>query len=222
MSDRVLVVAAHPDDEVLGCGGVMAKHADAGDEVHVLFIADGVTSRTSGGSDSLNARNQAASAACRILGSHPPVHLAMPDNALDSVPLLEIVQRIELVLTELVPSCIYTHSGGDLNIDHQYVQKAVLTAARPLPNSSVRAIYAFEVLSSTGWAAGDSSFRPNRFVEITPYLDRKLDALRCYDAEMRDFPHARSYRSVEALARYRGAAVGFHAAEAFDVLRELA
>jgi len=222
----VLVVAAHPDDEVLGCGGTLARHAAAGDSVDVLIVAEGATSRQPGSPGSATAQPaglaSAAAAAARALGARPPKLLGLPDNRLDSLDLLDLVQAVEAVVGEIRPEIIYTHHGGDLNVDHALVHRAVRTAARPLPGSPVRAIYAFETVSSTEWGGGavGAPFEPTRFVDIAANLDVKLQALRCYDVEMRPFPHPRSYEAVEAGARCAGAAVGLEAAERFVVVLE--
>jgi len=218
----VLVVAAHPDDEALGCGGTMARLADEGERIHVLFVADGVSARGQSHLDTgLEARRAAALRAMDILGAAPPIFLDFPDNRLDTVPLLDITQSIEGAIDTLKPRCVYTHHHGDLNIDHRIVHQAVLTACRPLPGSTVAAIYGFETLSSTEWEAGAPSFDPRRWVDIGRTLERKIAALEAYREEMRPFPHARSIENVRALAMYRGATVGRAAAEAFSVIREI-
>jgi N-acetylglucosamine malate deacetylase 1 len=218
----VLAIFAHPDDEVLGAGATLARHAVSGDSIHVLLVADGETSRAGGGAGRVNARAKAAAEAARILGAKPPSLLGLPDQRLDTVPLLDIVQRIEAEAKKIGPSVVYTHHPRDLNADHRIVAQAVMTAFRPLPNSPVRAIYACEIPSSTGWESpGIDSFTPRRFVNVSATLGKKREALRCYDAEMRPFPHARSYEAIEAMARWRGASAGLPAAEAFDVLREI-
>ncbi len=219
--NTILVVAAHGDDEVLGCGGVMARHAALGDAVHVLLLADGETSR---GAGDTNARQKAAQAAGKVLGVQSVTCLDLPDNRMDGLPLLDVVRKVENEVERTKPQIIYTHHGGDLNVDHQVVHRAVLTACRPLPSSTVREIYGFEVLSSTEWASTDqdaTAFRPVRFVATDRYFERKVEALHCYETEMRDFPHARSYGAVEALAKLRGAQNGLAAAEAFTVLRQI-
>lgn len=220
----VLVVAAHPDDEVLGCGGIIARHADAGDRVFSFILAEGATSRghVTGG-DEIERLQEAAQNAARVLGAEPPRFGGLPDNRLDSLPLLDVIERIEAVIEEINPSIVYTHHGGDLNVDHRIAYQAVVTACRPLPGAAVRAVYAFETVSSTEWAADATAgvFCPTRFVDISAQLDRKMDALGCYAVEMRPFPHARSIEAVAALARLRGASVGVTAAEALAVVREV-
>jgi LmbE family N-acetylglucosaminyl deacetylase len=220
---NVLVIVAHPDDEVLGAGGTIARHAARGDNVRILIIADGETSRPGAPPAAMAARQKAAADAARVLGAQLLGCLGLPDQRLDTVPLLEIVQKIEALARKDPPSLVYTHHPHDLNSDHRIVANAVMTAFRPVPGSSVRAIFACEIASSTEWAAPDpkTAFLPRRFVDISATLGRKTDALRCYDSEMRAFPHARSYEAVEALARWRGASVGLPAAEAFDILREI-
>jgi LmbE family N-acetylglucosaminyl deacetylase len=216
----VLVIAAHPDDEMLGCGGTLARHAASGERVDVLFVADGETSRISGDSVGVSSRRMAARQASAIIGAQPPRFLDFPDNQLDTVSRLEIIQRIEAAVADLQPSIIYTHHAGDLNVDHQLVAAAAITAFRPQPGSTVRAIYAFEVLSSTGWAGPDSGFSPNRFVDIGAQFSTKIAALKCYDREMRPSPHARSYEAVGAMASFRGMICGMEAAEGFHIIRE--
>ena len=220
MKKTILVVAAHSDDEALGCGGTMARHAMHGDTVHVLFLADGVTSRDKN-ADSC-ARNQAAINAAKLLGAQPPQFLNLPDNRLDTVPFLEIVQSVEKKIQELSPDTIYTHHGGDLNIDHEITHRAVMTACRPIPSQPVSSIYGFEVLSSTEWGSDNmNAFFPVHYVSIEGFYKEKLAALNCYAEEMRPFPHARSFEAVEALVRLRGCQVGLTAAEAFTVLRQI-
>jgi LmbE family N-acetylglucosaminyl deacetylase len=212
-SDTVLVVAAHPDDELLGCGGTIARHAREGAKVHVLFMTDGVGAR--GSSVGEAARRKSAEAALKILGAEAPVFLNFPDNAMDGVVLLDIVKKVEETVARVKPTIVYAHHGGDLNVDHQATHRATMTACRPLPGSSVRAIYGFEVLSSTEWSL--TPFQPARFAGID--IELKLKALREYHQEMREAPHARSYEAVKALAVVRGASAGLPAAEAFSVLR---
>ena len=227
MSRRVLVVAAHPDDEILGCAGTIARHVDLGDTVDVLIVAEGATSRgaardASADADALAELRAAAAAAAEVLGTNTPVFGGFPDNRLDTVPLLDVVKLVEAQCQAVSPEIVYTHHSGDLNIDHQVVARAVATAFRPLPGSGVHAIYAFETVSSTEWGLHtDAGSPPVRFVDIVAQLDRKRAALDCYDIEMRDFPHARSNEAVDALARVRGASAGLAAAEAFWVVREI-
>lgn len=216
----VLVVAAHSDDEALGCGGTIARHIEEGDVVHLVFMADGVHSRKKASKEDLMRRIEASKLAQSILGVSFMKSLELPDNKMDSVPLLEITQKLELILEDIQPSVIYTHHHGDLNIDHRLTHAAVMTACRPVPDSSVREIFGFEVLSSTEWSSKQTSpFVPNYFVDITQQLRTKLDALEAYAEEMRASPHSRSMAHVEVLAHHRGYSIGVDAAEAFEVYR---
>lgn len=222
----ILVVAAHPDDEILGCGGVLAAHVAEGDTVHVLIVAEGATSRDfrrdpQGRELELTALKAAASRAAVAIGAEVPRMLGLPDNRLDTLPLLDVVKPIEAVVEAVSPEVVYTHHSGDLNIDHRIVHRATVTACRPLPSRPVRAIYAFETLSSTEWQSGGEAFQPQRWVDIEPFLRCKLRALEAYSAEIRPFPHPRSREAVEALAHVRGAAAGLEAAECFMVVREI-
>lgn len=167
-------------------------------------------------------RLQATERAKQILGITKTRFLGLPDNRLDSVPLLDIVQSLEAIIAELKPAVVYTHHYGDLNVDHRVTHQAVMTACRPLPYATVREILAFEVLSSTEWGdAGASPFIPNYFVDVSTTLEIKLRALEAYSMEMREPPHSRSLVHVASLAQHRGHCVGVDAAEAFMVIRRV-
>ena len=225
MADQsVAVIVAHPDDEVLGFGGAMAAHAGRGDRVHVLILATGLASRAPGSAietSELSALRQNALDAAEIIGAAGIEFADFPDTQMDSVPLLDVVLRIEKFLADVVPSVVYTHHAGDLNIDHSVVARAVLTACRPLPESKIVEILAGEVNSSTEWGAAPDQMAATEFIDIGGILERKLKALECYKSELRDWPHPRSLKAVEALARWRGAQVGLDAAEAFTLIRRI-
>lgn len=222
MTKTVLVVAAHSDDEALGCGGTIARHVAEGDSVYAVFIADGVSSRVGANDDELGIRNQAAESARQILGITRNYFLGLPDNRLDSLPLIDVIQPLERIISEVEPQIIYTHHHGDLNVDHRVTHQAVMTACRPTPGSSVKEIYTFQVLSSTEWnTPGISTFAANSIVDITNYLSVKEAALQAYAVEMRPYPHSRSIENVMALARYTGATNGLMAAEAFVQIRAI-
>ena len=222
MTRRVLVVAAHSDDEALGCGGTIARNAAEGDIVHVIFLTNGVGAR---GVDTVDTRaadrRHAAERALAVLGVTSSSHFDFPDNGLDNVSLLDIVQAIEPVIADFKPDTIYTHFAHDLNVDHRICHQAVLTACRPQPSHPVRAIYEFEVASSTEWSFSETTFHPQHFVDISQHFDTKLRALSEYAEELRPPPHPRSDVSIEALARWRGANVGCAMAEAFRVVRQI-
>jgi len=229
MADSVLVVAAHPDDEVLGCGGTIARHAEAGDQVQVLIVAEGATSRLQQrdpgqASDELSALAQAAQNAGAILGAAGVELLDFPDNRLDSLDRLDLIKRIEARMERHQPQVVYVHHAGDVNVDHRRLHEAVITACRPTPGQPVRRLLSFEVASSTEWQPPGSApaFQPNWFVDITSQWPSKREALAAYASEMRVWPHARSIEALEHLARWRGAQVGVEAAEAFCLLRQLA
>jgi len=224
MNKKILVVAAHPDDEVLGCGGTIARHTDSGDEVHILILADGVSSRnTKHFKKDLDSRLQSTYAACKCLNTQSPIFQGLPDNRMDTIALLDIVQPIERVIEKIKPSIIYTHHNSDLNIDHQLTHQSVITACRPQVAFIIQEIYCFEILSSTEWVAPSSKnqFIPNHFVDISNTFNRKIEALDEYSMEMREYPHSRSIKSVEALAIHRGTSMGMKYAEAFVTERTL-
>jgi LmbE family N-acetylglucosaminyl deacetylase len=220
----VLVVAAHPDDEVLGAGGTIARLAADGVEVDVAILGEGITSRYAarGEADAalLDELAGASRRAADRLGVRELVLERLPDNRFDSVPLLDVVHLVEALVARFAPDVIYTHRAGDVNVDHDVVHRAVLAATRPVPGSCVRSVYAFEIPSSTEWAFG-SPFSPAVFVDIADTLDAKVAAMQLYETEARPFPHPRSPEALEALARTRGAAAGLAAAEAFELVREI-
>jgi LmbE family N-acetylglucosaminyl deacetylase len=212
----ILVVAPHCLDEVLGCGGTMARHAAAGGRIEVLVLfGDGT------GHDA--ARREAAQQAAGVLGIARFHFGGLPEGRGDTVALVDVIGKIEREVRDLRPATVYVPHGGSLHIDHQITFRAAVTATRPLPSSPVRNIYATEILSSTEWgpAATSAPFRPNRFIDVAATLERKIKALECYRGEMRDPPHSRSIDSVRAQARLRGTSVGLEAAEAFEVVREI-
>jgi LmbE family N-acetylglucosaminyl deacetylase len=223
----VLILAAHPDDEVLGCGGTIAKLGREGAAVHVAFLADGVFSREGDPStkqNEVNAREAAAEKACLTLGAKAVFFGKFPDNRMDSIALLDIVKVIESLVAEYRPDTVFTHHAGDLNVDHRRAHEAVVTACRPQKGSPVKRLLSFEVPSSTEWQLPGSAtaFAPNWFVDVSATLESKLAALDVYAAELRAWPHPRSRQGVEHLARWRGATIGVDAAEAFILGRQLA
>jgi LmbE family N-acetylglucosaminyl deacetylase len=220
MGKKILVVAAHADDEALGCGGTIAKHTKAGDEVHLVIIADGVSSRVDSNDYLLLRRKDARQKAQEVLGISKTWELDLPDNMLDSIPLLKIVQKLESILKFFPPEVIYTHYYDDLNVDHRITAQAVLTACRPQPNFSVTEILGFEVLSSTEWTINNQKpFAPSFFVDISTTVDIKLNALKAYSEEMRPAPHSRSIDHAVSLAQHRGMSIGRAFAEGFYVYR---
>ena len=223
---KYLIISAHPDDEVLGCGGSMAKWSKEGNEVHVLIMAEGITSRDKERDKSLRKNElsllgQSARKAADILGVSSLKLLDNPDNRMDSMDLLDVVKPLEKYIFNINPDVVVTHHSSDLNIDHQIIHQAVMTACRPTYGNTVKRILSFEVPSSTEWQSVTSgnSFRPNWFEDISESLDLKIEALKVYQSEMREWPHPRSLKAVEHLARWRGATVGCDAAEAFMLNR---
>ena len=223
--DTILVIAAHPDDEVLGCGGTMARLALEGNDIYTLILGEGITSRdafrdrTKRENEIVELRKQAEDAN-KILGVKKVYTYDFPDNRFDTVPLLDIIKTIEKIKEDIKPGIIFTHHYGDLNIDHQITFKAVMTAFRPIKDESVKEIYSFEIPSSTEWnVISLAYFMPDYFVNINKYLETKINALKEYETELRDFPHPRSLKAVELNAKQWGVKMGFEAAEAFKTVR---
>lgn len=220
---KILVVAAHPDDEVLGCGGTIARHAKEGAQVYALILGEGITSRfekrESGlGSNKLKALKNFVAAAAKILKIKKAYTFDLPDNRFDSWELLDIIKLIEKVKDEVRPDAIYTHHRADLNIDHRITFEAVLTACRPLAGETVKKILSFEVPSSTEWSY-PCSFQPNMYVDISGTIKTKIAAMKAYKSEIRKWPHPRSEEAIMTLAKKRGCEAGLDLAESFELVR---
>ena len=217
MKNKVAVIAAHPDDEVLGCGGTIARLAEEGHEVCIAILGEGITSRYDQRDKAdpklLAVHQERCRRAADMLGAAELFTYELPDNRFDSVQLVASIE----------PQTIYTHHGGDLNVDHVVTHRAVMTAPRPVAGQVVKEVYAFEIPSSTEWSFGQFTpvFRPAVFVEIEKYLEGKVAAMECYESEARAFPHPRSPEALRALALRWGAAAGLCAAEAFELVRQV-
>ena len=223
-SKRILIVAAHPDDEVLGCFGTVAKLINSGEhEAYTLILGEGKTSRSDrrdivGKKDELEALSQEIIKANKIVGVKDIFIENFADNRFDSVDLLDIVKSIERVKKMVCPDIIFTHYEKDLNIDHQITYKAVITSTRPMRGETVSDIYSFEILSSTEWNY-PLSFSPDTFFDVTDTLELKLKAMKEYKSELCEFPHPRSLRGIELSAGYHGMRVGKKYVEAFKSVR---
>jgi len=221
----ILIIAAHPDDEVLGCGGTIASLSSKND-VYTLILGQGVVSRdipSDQNKKDLEELKLSSIKANDILGVKEVYFEDLPDNKFDTVPLLDIVKAIEKHTQKINPEVIYTHHFGDLNIDHQLTHKAVITATRPIGDKFPKRILSFETLSSTEWNLQDTNniFTPNVFVDISKTFDKKIESMKCYKSEIRDYPHPRSLKGIKVLAQKRGLEAGLNFAEAFCLLREI-
>jgi len=216
----VLVLAAHPDDELLGGGATLARHVAEGDQVHAVILTEGASSRYREGL----AQDLAKSAhrAAQVLGLSSLQLWPLADQRLDTLPLVEVVQQVEAVVDTLRPDLVYTHFPGDVNADHGVVARAAWTACRSYVLPGLRRFAVFETPSSTEWAwSADCQFTPCLYVDVTSTLDTKLEAMSCYETELRDPPHPRSLRALRERAGYWGSRVGRPAVEPFQVLREV-
>lgn len=222
---NVFVVAAHPDDEILGVGGTVRRHIEKGDDVYALILGEGQTSRWE---KRENADQQVVEElhvnsvrAAKVIGFQEIYFESLPDNRFDSVTLLDVVKIVEKYVKKLQPEIIYTHHSGDLNIDHRVTYNAVLTATRPIGDYPVKEIYGFETVSSTEWnfANKQDSFFPQKYVNVENTFEYKCRAMEEYESELCEFPHPRSIKMLRSLAEVRGATVGVELAEAFEVIR---
>ena len=223
MSKKILIVAAHPDDEVLGCFGTVSKLIKEGYEAYTLILGEGKTSRLDTrkieeNKEQLKILNDEIKKANDIIGIKKCFVYDFPDNRFDSVDLLDIIKVISKIKEEIKPDIIFTHYENDLNIDHKITYQAVITATRPMENESVKEIYSFEVLSSTEWQY-PISFSPDVFFDIQDTIELKLNAMQCYKSELCLYPHPRSLEGIELNAKYNGMRVGKNYVEAFKSVR---
>jgi LmbE family N-acetylglucosaminyl deacetylase len=225
MKETYLVVVAHPDDEVLGCGATLARLSKEGNKVITLILGEGATSRI-GAKDlprrekELKGLKEEAVKANRLLGVKKVFFEDLPDNRFDEVPLLDIIKKIAKIKDLIKPTIILTHHRNDLNIDHRMTYNAVLTAFRPIKGERAKEIYSFEVLSSTEWNY-PNNFTPNFYLNAAQNFDKKIKAMKAYKREIRKWPHPRSVKAIKALAQKRGSEVGLEFAEAFEMIRRV-
>jgi LmbE family N-acetylglucosaminyl deacetylase len=222
---KILIVVAHPDDEVIGCGGTIAK-LTPNNTVTTLILGEGITSRSIPRHEkdsALSVLRKQCKNANSLLGVKNVTFNHFPDNKFDSIPLLNIIKSVEVLIKKIQPDEIFTHHYGDLNIDHRITYHAVLTATRPLKDNPIKKIFTFEVLSSTEWniASAATMFTPNTWVNISDTLQKKLDAMQEYSGEIRPYPHPRSIEGIKILASKRGLEVGVPYAEAFHLIRSI-
>jgi LmbE family N-acetylglucosaminyl deacetylase len=223
MNKKILIVAAHPDDEVLGCFGTVARLIKEGYEAYTLILGEGKTSRDENRDivnkqDEIEVLNSEIQKANDIIGIKKVFIESFPDNRFDSVDLLDIIKVVSKVKEEVKPDIIFTHYEHDLNIDHQITYKAVITATRPMEDEVTKEIYSFEILSSTEWNY-PLSFSPDTYFNIESTLDLKIAAMKEYESELCQYPHPRSFEGIELNAKYQGMRVGKKYVEAFKSIR---
>ena len=223
---KVLVISAHPDDEVLGAGGTVAKLTAKGAECHLLIVTDGSSSQYRDSdklAEIIEAKKRETQNCADILGIKSIHYGGLPDMKLDVVPHVEINQAIEKVIDELQPNTVFTHFWGDVNMDHQNVYKSTLVAVRPVLGQVVKELYCYRVPSSTEWTPNkeDTMFMPNYFVDIEKYAEQKYKAFACYATELREYPHPRSVQYLRETDKTAGLRVGLIAAEEFVMLRKI-
>ncbi len=217
---KILIVSAHPDDEVLGCGGTIFKLKKK-NKIKVIFLTNGVSARSKNKNNILRRKKECLNL-FNYLKIEKPSFLNFPDNKLDQIPLLKVIKKIEKESKRFKPDIVFTHYENCLNIDHQIAYKATITAFRPKINNSVKSIFSYEILSSTDWAVSQKKiFQPNYYINISNFIDKKIRAIKFYKSELRPYPHSRSVKAIKALAQVRGTSSGFKFAEGFVLVRDL-
>lgn len=217
---KILIIAAHPDDETVGAGGAIARHAGQGDEVYLCVATRAYPPEWS--EEVIKVKREEALKASEILGIKQVYFLDFPTVKLDTVPQKDLNERILECVKEVKPEIVYTTHRGDINKDHRLVFEATMVATRPVPGTTVRKVLCYELLSSTEWAGPfiENAFLPNVYVDISDTMEVKLKAVAAYKTELKEYPHPRSLEAITALARLRGSTIGVKAAEAFTLVRE--
>lgn len=221
---KILVLASHPDDELLGCGGTLARYGQTGAQVKILFIGEGSTCRYDDPAEpnalrDREVRNSCAIEALKVVGVTDYVFVDFPCGRFDQIPIIEINKVIEKQIKEFKPDTVFTHSDIDSNNDHRIVHRSSIMATRPCGPHVVKRLYSYEVLSSSEWSYS-KSFSPNYFVKLSKeQLLLKWEALECYKSEVREYPFPRSWLGVENLAMQRGMQAGAEFAEGFQLIR---
>ena len=215
---RVLVISPHPDDEVLGCGGTIAKYVDHGDTVYLCIITTVYTPDWS--EEYIQNKKVEIAKANEILGINKTYFLDLPAVKLDMVPQKQINDLLQNIVNEIRPEVVYIPWKGDLNRDHRIIFESSLVATRPT-NSIIKRILAYEILSETEWGQSIEAFHPTVYEDISYHIAKKLDAMRSYKSELKESPHPRSLESIEILAKKRGSEVFIRHAEAFMLIREI-
>jgi len=216
-----LIIAAHPDDEILGCGGIINKLKKKGLDSYVLILTGGAETRYAKDMELVLKNNTYE--ANKLVGTKEVFFEELPNQQLDTIPLLKIIQAIEKYIVEIKPEIVFTHHGGDLNKDHRLVSEATITAVRPIVGQMVKRIYSYYVPSSTEWnfTEGDKVFVPNVYIDIKEEVDTKMQAMKCYVSECRPYPHPRSSEAIKAYAQYWGITVGMEYAEPLKLIRDI-
>lgn len=220
---RVLVIAAHPDDEILGLGGTIAKHTNQGDEVHVLMVTEGASTQYKDQPEMIEVKKKEILKVKEILDIKEVHFVHLPDMMLDTLAHIAVNAPITKAVNELQPDIVYTHFYGDVNKDHRVIFDSTMVAVRPSVHFTVKKVICYHTPSSTEWnmQQGHTAFMPNMYVDITSYLEKKIKALEQYKSEMRKYPHPRSPESIKIIAHYWGTHIGVEAAEAFMIVREI-
>lgn len=218
---NILVISAHPDDEVIGAGGTIARHVAQGDDVYWCVVTQGYTPPWP--EEALQAARQQVYEVQSVLGIREVFFCGFPTVKLNAVPYMELNSAIQRVVDQVRPETVYTTPRDDINQDHRIVFESTLVACRPLPGTSVRRLLCYEITTTTrfGLAPGASGFYPNVYVDISRYLDKKMEAMQVYQTEVREFPHPRSLEGIRLFAQERGVSMGFEAAECFQLIRDL-
>ena len=227
MISRALVIAAHPDDEVLGMGGTVAKLTSEGKEVHLLIVTDGSTSQYKDSEDLekiINDKKAETLNCANALGIKSVLYGGLPDMKLDVTPHIEVNAVIEKAIEEIAPDTVFTHFWGDVNMDHRCVYHSTMVAVRPTATQVVKNVYCYSVPSSTEWSpcVANTAFMPNVYVDISNgFLERKCEGLNCYKTELRDYPHPRSIEHIKKQDNAEVLKVGVESAESFVLLRSV-
>ena len=215
---KILIIAPHPDDEVLGCGGTIAKYSKEGDEVYVCYVTRAYTPDWP--EEFIKNRPKEIENSNKILGIKKSYFLNFPSLKIDTFPQKKLVEEISKVINEIKPEILFIPHKGDIQKDHRLVFEASLVAARPI-NNKIKRNLSYEVLSESDWGQSIEPFIPNLYIDISETLNQKIESMKAYKSELKNYPHPRSLESIEILAKKRGSEAGLQLAEAFILIREI-
>ena len=218
---KVLMISAHPDDEVIGAGGTIARHVDHGDEVYWCVVTQAYSPPWS--KEYLETARQQVYDVKKVLGIQEVFFCGFPTVKLNTIPYMEISSALQGIVDKVRPEVVYTTPGNDINLDHRIVYECTLVATRPLPGNSIQRLLSYEIGAGSrqGLISGDGGSVPNVFVDISGYMEKKLEAMLCYESELQEYPHPRSLKGLRIVAEERGLGMGLEAAEAFRLVRQV-
>ena len=219
---NILIIAAHPDDEILGCGGLISKYVREGHSVYVHIVTDGSSSQYEGNNEIAKQKENEITEVMKMIGVKEFFRGNLPDMKLDSISHIEVNKELGRIIDKVLPDIVFTHHKGDVNKDHKIIYESTLVMARPLLGNTIKELYSYETLSSSEWGELEELFTPNTYIELNKNdIENKCKAMKLYKTEIREYPHPRSIEAIKNLSKYRGNQIEVKYAEAFKLIRKV-